>query len=241
MPFEYYPLTKAAAHVHVDERELRHAAQRGEIQHLKRGDGFFFERKMLDEWAQRRIMGLPSSKLAAAHRERTASERVRTAGRDAVVQDLLAKGAVEPCMASKTKPGLLRDIVELSDRTGNLFDPAALLSELEAREEAGSTAVGGGAAFLHARFHDPYLAAESFITLARTPSPLFFGAQDGEGTDIFFLVCCTDHAQHLHALARLCILVHGTGLLESIRAAETAEDILRVVAAAEDGWLGANR
>lgn len=240
MSFEHYPLKKAAAYVRMDERELRHAARRGEIQHSKRGDDLFFERRMLDEWNQRRIMGLSAGKLAAEHVIVTNSERARTEGRDAVVQELLARGAVEPCLASKTKPGVLRDMVALSDATGNLFDPALLLSELEAREEAASTAVGGGAAFLHARFHDPYLAAESFISLARTPSPVFFGAQDGEGTDIFFLVCCTTHAQHLHALARLCLLVHGTDLLDALRAAPDADAMRKIVQDAENEWLGAH-
>ena len=240
MPFEYYPLKKAAAHVRIDERELRHVAQRGEIQHLRRGDDFFFERKILDEWSQRRILGLSAAKLAPGHRETTNAARARTEGRDAIVQELLARGAVEACLPSKTKPAVLRDIVAASDKTGMLFDPEALVSELVAREEAASTAVGGGAAFLHARFHDPYLAAESFISLARTPGPIFFGAQDGEGTDIFFLVCCTDQSQHLHALARLCLLVHGTGLLDSLRAAGNAEEMKALVAAAEDEWLGAN-
>ena len=240
MAFEFMPLKKAAAHARIDERELRHVAQRGEIQHLKRGDDFFFERRVLDEWSQRRILGLPPAKLAPQHRQTTSDARAVNDGRDAIVQELLSRGVVEPAMQSKTKPAVLRDIVALSDATGNLFDPAALLSELAAREEAASTAVGGGAAFLHARFHDPYLAAESFISLARTPNPIFFGAQDGEGTDIFFLVCCTDQRQHLHALARLCLLVHGTDLLDNLRAAPDAESMSALVAAAENEWLGAN-
>ena len=240
MSFEHLSLKKAAAFVRMDERELRHAARRGEIPHSKRGDDLFFERRMLEEWNQRRIMGLPAVKLAPEHVLATNSERSRTDSPDAVVQELLARGAVEACLQSRTKPAVLRDMVAISDATGNLFDPALLLSGREEREAAASTAVGGGAAFLHARFHDPYLAAESFISLARTPSPIFFGAQDGEGTDIFFLVCCTDHSKHLHALARLCLLVHGTGLLDSLRAAAGADEMRELVSAAENEWLGAN-
>ena len=107
----------------------------------------------------------------------------------------------------------------------------------DAREEVASTAAGGGVAFLHPRYHDPYLFQETFLALGRTARPVFFGAQDGTATDLFFLICCTDHTLHLHILARLCLLAHGTPLLENLRAAEDAAAMHAALKAAEDEFL----
>ena len=131
-------------------------------------------------------------------------------------------------------------MTDVADGTGLLYDPETLFAELQAREEVASTAAGGGVAFLHPRYHDPYLFQETFLALGRTVRPVFFGAQDGSGTDIFFLICCTDHALHLHILARLCLLAHGTALLQEIREAPDAEAICAAIKKAEDEFISSH-
>ena len=68
--------------------------------------------------------------------------------------------------------------------------------------------------------------------------PVFFGSQDGEGTDLFFLICCTDHTLHLHILARLCLLAHASALLDDLRAATDAETMHTLLKTAEEEFLG---
>ena len=55
------------------------------------------------------------------------------------------------------------------------------------------------------------------------------GAADGEGTRHFFLICSTNHEEHLHILARLAILAHGTDLMERLDAVETPEDAIAAI------------
>ena len=45
---EILSLKQAAEHVHLGENELKHAAQRGEIEATQRGDDWFFEHRTLD-------------------------------------------------------------------------------------------------------------------------------------------------------------------------------------------------
>jgi PTS system nitrogen regulatory IIA component len=71
------------------------------------------------------------------------------------------------------------------------------------------------------------------VVLGKTVQHIFFGAQDGEQTDLFFLICCTDDALHLHVLARLCMLAHGTLLLSDLRAATTADEMYHTLRRAE--------
>jgi mannitol/fructose-specific phosphotransferase system IIA component (Ntr-type) len=43
------------------------------------------------------------------------------------------------------------------------------------------------------------------------------------------LICSTDHRQHLHILARLAMLAHGTDLSERLDAAASPEDVVAAV------------
>ena len=239
MEFGFLDLKSAAARLHMDERELKHFAQREEVPAQKRGDDFFFERRLLDEWAQRRMIGLHPKQLTGEHTH-AMTERAKSTG-EVRISDLLSVEAIAPELSAKNKGGVLRDMTDLADSTGKVYDKDALFRGLTEREEAASTAVGGGAAFLHVKFHDEYLVAESFLALGRTARPVFFGAPDDGGTDIFFHINCTDRALHLHVLARLCLLAHGTTLLADLRAAPDAAAMLDVLKAAETSLLGTLR
>ena len=231
MGHEFLPLKKAAAHVHMAERELLHCAQRGEVPAEKRGEEWYFDHRLLDEWSQRHLLELDRRKLGDAHQKSTLEQR-ECGGDDLMVTPLLAAGAAET-ISAKTRAGVIRDMAELADRTGYIYDPEEYHRELVAREDAASTAIGGGAAFMHARFHDPYHASDSFIALGRAVAPVHFGSQDGEPTDLFFLICCTDHSHHLRVLARLAMMAYATDMLERLRAAASEEEVLEIVRSCE--------
>lgn len=229
-------LKGAAKLLHMDENELRHFAQRGEIVHSKQGDSFVFPRRELDEWAQRRLMGLAAKKLSVEHLQ-DRMERRRTTGCDFHVAGLLRQNAVRLDMTARNRGGVLRDLTDLAESTGLVYDPLTLFAELQAREEAGTTAMELGVALPHPKYHDPYLFAESFIAFGRTIREVFFGSPDGKGTDLYFLVCCSDASLHLHVLSRLCLLMRETALLENLRAAGTPADACEAFAAAENSFL----
>ena len=229
-------LKAAAALLHMQENELRHFAQREEVASIKRGDEFLFERKLLCEWAQRRVMSLNEKKLSGEHRLEI-NERRKSNGKDFHVADLLPIEGIDIDLTAKARGGVLRDMTDLADSTGLRYDPELLFAELTAREEVASTAIGGGAAFLHAKYHDPYMVQESFIALGRSRKPIFFGAQDGSATDLFFLICCSNYSLHLHVLSRLCLLAHGTNLFNEMRLAQSPEEMHEILKTTEDKFL----
>ena len=128
-------------------------------------------------------------------------------------------------------------MTDLAIATGLVYDDEGLFKELVDREEAAPTAVGMGAAFLHPRYHDPYFFEDTFIAYGRARRPVFFGAPDGEGTRHFFMICSTDHEKHLHILARLAVLAHGTDLLARLDAAEDADAALAAIRDCETEYL----
>ncbi len=236
MSHQFLSLAQAAAHIHLDANELKHVAQRGEIDASIRGGEWYFEHAALDEWAQRHLLAVPKRRMEEQHRAMLAYRQREKKGVLGVAAFFLPE-AIELALAAKAKAGIIRDMTELADRTGLVYDPDTLFKELCAREEAASTAVGEGAAFLHPRFHNPYIFQESFIAYGRSERTIFFGAPDGAGTRHFFLICSTNHEEHLHILARLAVLAHGSDLMERLDAAETAEEVLAAIEASEAPYL----
>lgn len=232
---EILSLKQAAEHVHLGENELKHAAQRGEIEAMQRGDDWFFEHRTLDEWAQRNLLAAGARDLKEQHRAMMDENR-RSDQADWGVAKFFRAEMIDLSVQAKAKAGILRDMTDLADRGGKVYDPEGLFKELVARETAASTAIGEGVALLHPRFHDPYLFEESFIAYGRSVRPIFFGASNGEGTRHFFLVCSTNHEEHLHILARLAILAHGTDLMERLDSVETPEDVVAVVRECESEY-----
>lgn len=236
MSREMLTLKQAAAHVHLSENELRHCAQRGEVEAERRGDDWCFEHRALDEWAQRALLAAGEKDLRTKHQSMMDETR-RDARPRLAVSSLFDAATIDLSVGAKAKAGILRDMTDLAERGGRVYDPEALFRELVAREEAASTAIGEGVALLHPRFHDPYLFEESFIAYGRSERPIFFGASNGEGTRHFFLICSTDHAQHLRILARLAVLAHGTELMRLLDEARTPEDVVAAVASCEAEYV----
>lgn len=237
MSHEVFNLKQAAEHVHLDQNELRHVAQRGEIEATERGGDWYFEHRALDEWAQRNLLAANARDLAAQHRSMS-EERRRLDKADWGVASLFSVETIDLSVQAKAKAGILRDMTDLAEKGGKVYDVEGLFKELAAREAAASTAIGEGVALLHPRFHDPYMFEESFVAYGRSDRPVFFGAPDGEGTRHFFLICSTDHRAHLHILARLAVLAHGTDLVARLEAAEDAEGALAAIRECEREFRG---
>lgn len=236
MSREMFTLEQAAEHVNMAPNDLKHAAQRGEVEAAERAGAWFFEHRALDEWAQRNLLAVPSRDLNARHRS-MADDRRRAGTENWSIAGLFSADTVDLSVRAKAKGGLLRDMTDLAVKSGKVYDAEALFKELVAREEAASTAIGEGVALLHPRFHDPYLFEESFVAYGRCERPVFFGAPDGEATRHFFLICSTDHRAHLHILARLAVLAHGSGLIEQLDAAVDADGALEAIRSCESSFV----
>lgn len=216
-----FNVAEVADYLHVSVADVEELVRRDAIPHERLGGRVVFRRPAVDLWASRRILGFPSASLRSYH-NRSSARVSEDSGPHALIPELLPVERVEPALASRTKPSLIRDMVERADRTGLLIFPVELREGIEARERMGSTALSGGVAMLHAERHDPYLFDASFLVLARTVQPIPFGSPDGRTTDIFFLLCCREETMHLHALARLCMICHHTDALLRLREADGA-------------------
>ncbi len=232
MPYRLLDPDEAAEYLNLRPAELERLIKEGKIPCEKRGPRVVFRRLELDAWASRRILRDNERNLARYDAQAAERDRRRAAPEIRVAR-LLRPGVMDAALPARTRASVIREMVALANREGGVYDPAELVESLKAREELCSTAVPGGVAFLHPRVPDPYRFSESFLALGRVVQPVHFNAPDGQPTDLFFLLCTLEDAQHLRLLARLCLLAHKTDLLAQLRAAPDVEAMLAAVTACE--------
>ncbi len=238
MPQRMMNSEQVARYLHVDAMQISRWVRQGEIPFEQDASHPVFRHRDIDAWASQRILGMREKPLASYHRD--TARRSRQADEEPfAVGRLLTPERTVFALRSRTKAAVLRDLAAVAEREEILYDPADLVRSLEAREALCPTGLAGGVAIVHPRNHDPYIASESFLILARAAHPVCFGAPDGKPTDIFFLLVATDDRHHLQALARLCLMMLKTRLLADLRAAESAAELYRLTVQAEQALLAA--
>ncbi len=229
---------QAAAYLHVSVADVERLMRETDMPCTRRGGRVVFQRSELDSWASQRILGMPDKRLDTYHAKSVQGTK-DVFPHLALIPELLKPEYIDVGLPSKTRASVIRDMVALADKTGRVMDPRELLASVEERESLCTTALPGGLALLHARYHTEFRFEGSFLVLGRTIQPVPFGAPDGRPTRLFFLVCCEDDRIHLHTLARLCLIVQKTDILEQLWNIETATAAHEALIAAETSVLPA--
>jgi excisionase family DNA binding protein len=232
MPHRQLSFKEACARLRIPEQTLRDAVKYGEVPCRKQGSEPVFKASELDAWASARILALSPKALLPEHTASTRME-VKEVKDDILLPQLLKVEYIDLDFRAKTRKSVIRDLVDAADEKGLLCDPADLLNQLEERESVSSTALPGGIAIPHPHHPDPYLIMEPFMLIARARKPIWFGAEDDSPTDLFILLCCGEGMSHLHVLARLCMMVRETEILDALRSAESPEVAADALFAAE--------
>ncbi len=108
----------------------------------------------------------------------------------------------------------------------------ALYCNLLDRERLGSTGLGRGFAVPHARISNLDAAFGVFIKLDQA---INFEAPDNQPVDLVFAIIIPEQAtdQHLHILSSLAKIFSQAEVCESIRQAESSEEIIKLIDSAE--------
>ena len=108
---------------------------------------------------------------------------------------------------------------------------------VRAREALHPTALGNGVALLHPRRPQASILADSLIALGICSSPIPF-SDEGQMTDIFFLICSYDDRIHLRILARLSRLITTDNVVDELRAAASPMEAWDIIQRAEEEFYG---
>jgi len=148
------------------------------------------------------------------------------------ITDLLRPEGVALNAGAKDQNAALDQLVQLQNNSGNLTDPKAYKTALLAREDQGSTAIGGGVAVPHAKssaVSRPGLAA---LTLREGAD---WGSPDGQKARLLFAIAAPQEGgdDHLEILSRLMVLLMDEQFREKLLQARDKKTFLAVIDRAE--------
>jgi PTS system nitrogen regulatory IIA component len=145
------------------------------------------------------------------------------------IKTFLSPADVSIDLEARDKPALLK---ELSRRgaAALALNADEVGSEIERRDELGSTGIGGGVSIPHARLRG---VKKTFGLLARLKQPIDFEAIDGQPVDIVFLLLLPAASQldQLNALAAVARKLRDAEVLRKAREAPSPAALYAAVTA----------
>ncbi|MGN0240171.1 MAG: fructose-specific PTS transporter subunit EIIC [Candidatus Weimeria sp.] len=150
------------------------------------------------------------------------------------VRDLLSKDSIELNGKASGKSDVIKQMVALMVKQGNIQDREAYEKGVFAREEESTTGIGDGIAIPHCKsdaVKKPGLAAMVL------PDGVEYDALDGQPVHIIFLIAApnTEDNVHLEVLARLSELLMDPDFVTSLENAKSKDEFLSIIDKAESG------
>src|SRR5438067_5527406 len=141
---ETLDLDQLASLLRRDRRELHKLADRGQLPGRKVGGEWRFARADIRHWLERQMRGFDEQQLRDI-------EDAHPHPDEPLLTNLLAPDSVEVPLQARTASAVPRELVRLAEQSWQVYDPAAVLAAVQAREEEASTAQENGVAILHPR------------------------------------------------------------------------------------------
>ncbi|MDO4901479.1 fructose-specific PTS transporter subunit EIIC [Actinomyces sp.] len=130
--------------------------------------------------------------------------------------------------AGADKQAVINYLADVVATAGRADTNEGLAADALAREATAPTGIPGGIAIPHCR--SPHVLAPS-LGFARLTEPVDFGAADGQGADLVFMIAAPAGADdfHLQLLAKLARGLMKSEFTDALRAAATPADVARLV------------
>lgn len=221
---EIMTLREIAGYLKVSEKTIFRMIQAGDLPGAKVSNQWRFVRSVIDDWLDSRMYSAPRKELLHV---------IGTAPRIVPITRLVSKRRIVPNLKAGSRQEVLGQLVRALARTVPVPDAEALIDELIAREEVVSTALGRGIAFPHVRDPESMPVDVPCIVLGICRSGTDFGALDGGKTFIFALPCARSEVVHLRLMAELSLLFRKPGVVKRMRAADSKDVVMEILAAAD--------
>ncbi len=148
------------------------------------------------------------------------------------ITDLLAKESIKLNATVKDKDEVLNAMVDLMDKSGKISDKKLYLDAVKAREEEGTTGVGGGIAIPHGRCSGVKKAGLAAMSIK---GGVEYNALDGKAVDLVFLIAAPENSGnvHLEILSKLATMLMDDEFVSKLKNALTTEAFLDIIDKAE--------
>ncbi|MFN2926054.1 fructose-specific PTS transporter subunit EIIC [Lachnospiraceae bacterium YH-ros2228] len=148
------------------------------------------------------------------------------------VRDLLAEQSIELHGSAASKEDVIKKMVDLMVKRGNITDRETYESGVFAREKESTTGIGDGIAIPHCK--SDAVSAPGLAAMV-LPEGVDYDSLDGEPVHLIFLIAApnTKDNVHLEVLSRLSELLMDEGFVQSLKNAKTKAEFLNIIEAAE--------
>src|SRR6516162_2145713 len=150
------------------------------------------------------------------------------------MSNFVVREAIIPELASATKEGVIREMVESLRGVGYFkgSEPEDLVKAILKRELLGSTGIGRGVAIPHTK-HNSVERLVGTVALSRAGVP--FDSLDGEPVHVFVLLISPQDrpGDHLRALENVSRCLRDDGFVRSLRSATTREKVWELLSELE--------
>ena len=144
------------------------------------------------------------------------------------IMEFLSKKAITTSLKEGDKEGVIRELVDLLAKSGEVKNKEELVKALLARESLGSTGIGQGIGIPHAKSQN---VKELVAAFGLSQKGVNFDSLDGEPVHIFFLLLAPEESAgpHLKALARISRMLKDKYFRELLRKAKDEKEVLRII------------
>lgn len=144
------------------------------------------------------------------------------------ILDILAKEAIIPELAGKTKKQVLEELIDALLINRPQLGRDRLMTVLLERERLGSTGIGDGIAIPHGKMKDLDQLALSF---GRSSQGVDFESMDGKPVHLFFLLVAPENCAgiHLRALAKIARLLKNSVVRKKLATVQGREEVYSVI------------
>ena len=144
------------------------------------------------------------------------------------IMEFLNKKAISVNLKSTDKDDVIKELVDLLVKAGEVKNKEELVRALLARESLGSTGIGQGIGIPHAKSQN---VKELVAAFGLSQKGVNFESLDGEPVHIFFLLLAPEESAgpHLKALARISRMLKDKYFRELLRKSKDEKEVLRVI------------
>jgi len=144
------------------------------------------------------------------------------------IMDFLKEGAIISNLKASDKEGVIKELVGLLEKKGEIADQEKVADLLMEREKLGSTGIGQGIAIPHTKTDQ---VKDIVIGFGLSQKGLNFESLDEEPVYIIFLVLAPIDATgiHLKTLAKIARILKSKVFRNSLKSCKESKEIFRVI------------
>ncbi len=148
------------------------------------------------------------------------------------IKDILSPESMIMDLQATTKEEAINEMADLEVATGVVNNKEKFVESIWAREKESTTGIGGGIAMPHAR--NEYIN-KARVLFAKSEKGVDYDSLDQQPVHLFFMITAPAGADntHLQALAKLSSLLINPDLVEKLKAAKTADEVIDLFSQAE--------